>query len=113
MIKGKGTGGVVVGAGSAFKGAYSKTAAYTFTALAAHASEEFVFTSTTADITPGDMVTPELGLPATSTQTISLVSYRTSAAASSRVVVTLANLTSTAIGSTGSGTMRLSWLDLT
>lgn len=121
-VRGKGTGGVLVGnssspvtlgAGTAFKGAYSTTFAYTFTALSSGATEEFAITSTTADLNPGDVISLELGLPAASTQTISLLHFRTSTTASSRLTMTLGNITSTAIASTGSGTARVSWIDLT
>lgn len=121
-VRGKGTGGVVLGnssqavtlaQGLGVKGFFSTTAAYAFTALSSGATEEFVFTSTTADINPGDLVSIELGLPTVSTQTVSLINFRTSTAASSRVVVTLGNITSTAIASTGSGSLRITWADLT
>jgi hypothetical protein len=122
-VRGKGTGGVTIGnssqtvtlgQGSAIKGAFSTTFAYAFTALSSGDTVESNIASTTADIMPGDLIGAiELGLPAVSTHTISLLHYRTSTAATSRVVLTLGNITSTAIGSTGSGTGRITWFDLT
>jgi len=112
-VRGKGTGGVMLGQGSAIKGVHSTTFAYTFSALSSGATVESVIASTTADVTTGDLIAIELGLPAVSTQTVSYLGFRTAAADSSRVVITLGNITSTAIGSTGSGTGRITWLDLT
>ena len=112
-LDGKGAGGVVIGSGSQFQGAFSTTFAYAFTALSSGDTVESAILSTTADVNPGDVISIELGLPAVSTQTISLLHFRTSTVASSRVVLTLGNITSTAIGSTGSGTGRISWIDLT
>ena len=119
---GKGTGGTKLGnssspvtlaAGAAVKGTYSTTTAYTFTALAAGTQEAFSIASTTADVMPGDLFQVELGSPAVSTQTISLLGMRTSTATSSRITLLLGNVSSTAIGSTGSGTLRVTWFDLT
>ena len=121
-LRGKGTGAVTIGnssqtvtigQGSAVKGAFSTTFAYAFTALSSGDTVESLIASTTADVVPGDLIALELDLPAVSTQTISLMHFRTSTGASSRVVLTLGNITSTAIGSTGSGTGRITWLDLT
>jgi hypothetical protein len=122
FLRGKGTGGVTVGnssspvtigAGSAFKGAYSTTAAWTIAALSSGATAEVTFASTTADVVPGDLVMLDAGLPAVSTQTITLLGFRMHADASSRITATFGNITSTAVGSTASGTMRITWIDLT
>lgn len=113
----KGSGAVYIGSTAAgaggFKGAFSTTFAYAFTALSSGASVESAIASTTADVSPGDLISLELGLPAVSTQVVALLNFRTSTAATSRVVLTLGNITSTALGSTGSGTGRITWIDLT
>jgi hypothetical protein len=112
-VRGKGAGGVTIGAGTGIKGVYSTTFAYTFTALSSGATVESNIASTTADVNPGDLISIELGLPAVSTQTVSFLGFRTATVDSSRVVLTLGNITSTAIASTGSGTGRITWVDLT
>lgn len=121
-VRGKGTGGVTignssqtvtVGQGLAIKGAFSTTFAYAFTALSSGATVESNIASTVADVMPGDLISIELGLPAVSTHTVSYLGFRTSTAATSRVVVLLGNIASTAIPSTGSGTGRITWFDLT
>jgi hypothetical protein len=122
IVRGKGTGGVQVGnssspvtlgAGVSFKGAGSTTFAWAVAALSSGATEEVTLASATADIMPGDVVSIEIGLPAVSTQTLLLMGYRTSTAAASRVTITIGNITSTAVGSSASGTGRISWVDLT
>ena len=100
------------GAGSAPKGFYSTTFAYVYTALASGASEDVNIASTTADIQPGDLVTVSLGDVSTNIG-LTLMNLRYSTAAASRVSVTIGNITSTTFGSTGSGTGRVTWVDLT
>jgi hypothetical protein len=121
-IAGKGTGGVVIGnssspvtlaGGSQFKGAFSTTFAYAFTALSSGAYEEITLSTAITTAAPGDVISIELGPPAVSTQTLAYLGFRTAAAVTSRVTIIVGNITSTAIGSTGSGTGRISWIDLT
>lgn len=114
-IVGKGTGGVRVGStsGAPFKGAFSTTFAWAVAALSSGATEEVSLASTTCDVDPGDVLSIELGLPAVSTQTLTLQGYRTSTVATSRVTLIIGNITSTAVASTASGTGRISWIDLT
>lgn len=99
------------GAGSAPKGFYSTTWAYAYTALSSGAMEDISIASTTADIQPGDLVTVSLGAPTVAG--IALMNVRYSTAAASRVTLTIGNITSTALASTGSGTGRITWCDLT
>lgn len=131
-IVGKGTGQVTIGnssntvallgtvllgstaAGSlGFKGAFTATSTRSWAAITGGHGTEFQIASTTADIAPGDLVSVELTIDTAnlSSQT-GIASIRTSTGASSRVVITLNNFGSTA-GSTGSGTFRITWLDLT
>lgn len=99
------------GAGSAPKGFYSTTWAYEYTALSSGAMLDISIASTTADIQPGDLVTVSLGEP--TVPGIALMNVRYSTAAASRVTLTIGNITSTALASTGSGTGRITWVDLT
>jgi hypothetical protein len=105
--------GSTANAALAFKGAFSTTFAWAVAALSSGATADVSIASTTADINPGDLVGVYIGLPADSTQTLSLISYRLSTTASSRVTLTIGNITSTAVGSTASGTGRITWVDLT
>jgi hypothetical protein len=92
--------------------AYSTTFAYAFSALAEGGSEDFNIATTTADIQPGDLVTVSLGNVSTNI-TLAILNVRYSTAAASRVTVTVGNIGSTTFGSTGSGTGRVTWIDLT
>jgi len=90
--------------------AYSTTFAYAYPALSSGAFADISIASTTADIQPGDLVTVSLGA---STDALAIMSLRYSTAAASRVTVVVGNIASTTFGSTGSGTGRITWLDLT
>ena len=100
----------LTGAGLPIKAAYSTTFAYAYTALSSGAFEDLSIASTTADIQPGDLVSVSL---AATTNALTIMNLRYSTAAASRVTVTVGNIASTAFGSTGSGTGRITWLDLT
>lgn len=119
-VRGKGTGSVtlgnssqsvVIGAGGAMKGFYSTTFAYAYGALSSGAFADLSIASTTADIMPGDLI-GAIQLAA-STDALAVMSVRTSTAAASRVTLVVGNIASTTFGSTGSGTGRISWIDLT
>ena len=95
-----------------FKGVYSTTFAYAYGALSSGATEEITLASTTADIQAGDLV--DISLGATSTDVgLAILNKRFSTAAASRVTIVVGNITSTTFGSTGSGTGRITWVDLT
>jgi hypothetical protein len=116
-VRGKGTGGVVIGnssqtvtlgSGTGFKGAFSTTLAWTHAAISSGQFGELLIPSSNADIMPGDIVFVDSGVVAPVAQT----GVRLSTAATSRVTVVLSVPGSTA-ASTISGTLRVSWLDLT
>jgi len=99
------------GAGSAPLGFYSTTFAYAYAALSSGQAADISIASTTADIVPGDLVVVSLGSPTVSP--LALLNVRYSTAAASRVTLVVGNITSTTFASTGSGTGRISWVDLT
>lgn len=99
------------GAGSAPKGFYSTTFGYEYAALSSGQAADISIASTTADIQPGDLVFCSLGVP--TVQPLALLNVRYSTAAASRVTMVVGNITSTTFASTGSGTGRISWVDLT
>lgn len=122
-IRGKGTGGVVIGnssspvtlgsaSGSAIRGAFSSTSTWSLAAVSSGQLGELTFASTTFDVNPGDLIGAIEVWPTASTASLVFAHYRTSTAAASRVTVVLANVASTAT-STTSGHIRLSWIDLT
>lgn len=133
-IKAKGTGKVTLGdssnsvaflgsvqvgstaAGSLpFKGAFTALSTISWAALTAGHSDPATFTLSTATVMCdlGDVVSVGLVVDTAnlSSQT-GIAWWRLSSAASSRLTVALTNNGSTA-GSTGSGTLQISWLDLT
>ena len=98
--------------GEGVKGFYSTTFAYAYAALTSGQTGEITIASTTADIQAGDLFTVQLG--GTSTDVgLAIMNMRQSTAAASRVTVVVGNIGSTAFGSTGSGTARITWIDLT
>lgn len=99
------------GAGSAPLGFYSTTFAYAYAALSSGQAADISIANTVADIMPGDLVSVSLGVP--TVQPLALLNVRYSTAAASRVTLVVGNITSTAFASTGSGTGRISWVDLT
>jgi hypothetical protein len=117
-VKGKGTGGLVLGdssqgmtlgQGLAIKGVFSTTFAWTAAILSSLRAAEISISTAVGDIMPGDLVQVELY--GNSTETI-VSAPRTSTAVTSRVTVLIGNLASTAT-STMSGTGRVTWFDLT
>jgi hypothetical protein len=114
-LRGKGTGGVAFGTSTrSIKGIYSQNSTYSHAAIGAARTVEITIASTTADIAPGDMISVgfTVDTPNTLSSVCALVGWRTSATASSVLTVTFGNISSTAT-STGSGTLHLSWIDLT
>jgi hypothetical protein len=116
-VRGKGTGAVTIGnssqtvtlgQGSALKGFFSTTVAWTHAAISSGQFGEIVIASSVCDIEPGDLVWVAAGVVAPAAN----VGYRQSTAATSRLTIVLANPGSTAT-STLSGTARISWADLT
>lgn len=122
-IRGKGTGAVQIGNSSSpaiiggstrtFKGIYYQESTYSHAAISAARSLELTFASTTTDVEPGDLVSIGLVVAtANLSSAVNVASHRLSTAATSRLTIVLSNVQSTAT-STGSGTLQLSWLDLT
>jgi hypothetical protein len=117
-LRGKGTGGLILGnssqgmtfgQGLAVKGVFSTTFAWTAAILSSLRAAEISLSTAVGDINPGDLVVVELY--GNSTETI-VSAPRTSTAVTSRVTVLIGNLASTAT-STMSGTGRVTWFDLT
>ncbi len=73
---------------------------------------ELTFASTTFDVNPGDLFAITSFEPAAESSVVSVHGWRLSTAAASRVTVILGAQQSTA-SSTGSGTIRVGWVDLT
>ena len=116
-VKGKGTGGVIlgdssqavtIGQGVGVKGYYSTTVAWTHAAISSGQFGEIVIASSICDIMPGDLYSIAAGVVAPAAH----VGTRVSTAAASRVTIVLACPGSTAT-STLSGTATISWADLT
>lgn len=111
-LLGKGAGGVRIGSLSAqpFKGAFTSTFTYALGAVSSGQVGEITFASTTFDVNPGDLIGAIEVTP--TTNVLVYGGYRLSTVATSRLTVVMANVSSTAT-STTSGTIRLTWLDLT
>jgi len=94
----------------AFKGAFSTTLAWTHAAISSGQFGLITIASSVADIQPGDLlsVTPS----DTMAGPYAFAGYRQSTANASRVTVLLTTPGSTAT-STLSGTLRITWVDLT
>jgi len=105
-------GPVTLGAGSAFKGAYSTTFTWTLAALTSGAQGEITLTtSVSTALGPGDLIGMiELNAPDVDDYVIQGI--RTSTVATSIVTIIVGNVASTAT-STDSGTGRITWIDLT
>lgn len=117
-ILAKGTGSVLLGSTATgnlpFKGVFTQNSTYSHAAIGASRSLELTFASTTIDINPGDLI-GQIGLvvaPANLSSQVNLAHHRLSTDASSRLTITLSNVQSTAT-STGSGTLQITWIDLT
>jgi hypothetical protein len=104
--------GITVGAGMPVVGIYSTTFAYVYAALTSGQTAEITIASTTADIQAGDLFTVQLGVTSTDVG-LGILNIRQDTANASRVTVVVGNIGSTAFGSTGSGTARITWIDLT
>ena len=115
-LTGKGAGGVVFGATStgAIQGLHTQASTYSHGAISANRKIEVTFASTTMDVTQGDMFVISSWEPATAnfSSVVVVSDVRLSTVATSRVTVVFGNISSTAT-STASGTLRVSWLDLT
>jgi hypothetical protein len=113
-LKGKGAGGVSFGDSTrSIKGIYSQNSTYSHGAISPARQVEVTIASTTAAIAPGDLIS--VGFTADTanfSSVVGIMGWRTSATASSVLTVTFGNISSTAT-STGSGTLHLSWIDLT
>lgn len=121
-VSAKGAGGIVIGANSSqsvtfsgstrtFKGFYSQATTYSHAAIAVDRFVELTFASTTMDVDPADMFVIQSFEPAAESSVVSIHGTRLSAEDSSRVTVILGAQQSTDT-STGSGTIRVSWADL-
>jgi hypothetical protein len=113
-LQGKGTGGVVFGASSTrtVRGAFSQNSTYSHGAIPALRKTELTFASTTVDINVGDMLTVGITVAtADLSSVVAVTDWRLSNTDSSRLTVFLGNISSTNT-STGSGTLHLSWIDL-
>jgi len=120
VVRGKGSGGVYLGSTTPanstsmtvmpFKGAFTSTLAFTQAAISSGQIAELKIASTTADVSPGDLVTYHLD-HLTAQNTID-GGFRLSTAAASRMTVLLAVPGSSAV-STLSGVINIAWLDLT
>jgi hypothetical protein len=115
-IRGQGTGGVSIGGGAAFKGAYSTTFAWTLAALTSGAQGEITLTTAVGGANPialGDLVGMiSLGVATASQDDATIQDLRWSGVASSVLTIIVGNIASTAT-STLSGTGRITWIDLT
>lgn len=116
-VKGKGTGGLILGdssqsitlgQGSALKGFFSTTVAWTHAAISSGQFGEIVIASSVCDIMPGDLVSVAAGVVAPT----AVAGIRVSTAAASRVTIVLTAPGSSAT-STLSGTATITWADLT
>jgi hypothetical protein len=113
-LTGKGAGGVVFGPSSTrtVKGVFSQNSTYSHGAIGAARKVELTFASTTVDINTGDLLSVGLTVAtADLSSVVAVTDWRLSTVASSRLTVFLGNISSTAT-STGSGTLHLSWIDL-
>lgn len=120
-VRGKGTGSVFIGnssqsvvfggaSGLSFKGFFTSTNTWALAAVSSGQVGELTFASSHFDINPGDLIGAIEVVP--TTNVLAYAGYRTSTAAASRLTVVLANVSSTAT-STTSGTIRVTWADLT
>lgn len=120
-VRGKGTGGVVIGnssqavtlgsaSGSAIRGVFSSTNTWTLAAVSSGQVGELTFASTTFDVNPGDLIGAIEVTP--TTNVLVYAGYRLSTVATSRLTVVMANVSSTAT-STTSGGIRVTYIDLT
>lgn len=100
-----------IAGGSALKGAFSTTFAWTLAAITSGAQGEITLASTTCDIMPGDLI-GQIELYPAAQDDFTVQYVRTSTAVTSRVTVVVGNIGSTAT-STASGTGRITWIDLT
>ena len=113
-LLGKGAGGVRLGSTASgsvpIKGAFSSTSTWALAATSSGQVGELTFASTTFDVNPGDLIGAIEVVPTTTA--LIYAGYRTSTVATSRLTVIMANPGSTAT-STTSGTIRVTWFDLT
>ncbi len=117
ILKGKGTGGVLLGSTAAgavaFKGAVAQVSTYSHGAIGESRSLEITLASTTIDVNTGDLLSVGLVIDtANLSSAVNLASWRLSTVATSRFTAVLSNVQSTAT-STGSGSFQFAWLDLT
>lgn len=120
-VRGKGTGGVLIGnssspatfgAGVAVKGFFSQNSTYSHGAIPALRKVELTFASTTVDINPGDLLSVGITVAtADLSSVVAITDWRLSTVATSRATIVLGNISSTNT-STGSGTLHLAWIDL-
>jgi hypothetical protein len=120
-VRGKGTGGVVLGnssspivlaAGVGVKGFYSQNSTFSFGVIPPSRSTEITFASTTVDINTGDLLSIGLVIDTANLSSAATIDgFRLSTVATSRLTVIVGNAHSTAT-STGSGTLQLAWVDL-
>lgn len=112
------SGPVIVGentasASTGIVGSFTQNSTYSHAAIGVARSVELTFASTTVDVMPGDLLSIGLRVDtADLSSAVNLASFRLSTVNASRLTVVLSNVQSTAT-STGSGTLALSWIDLT
>lgn len=104
------SGPLLVGSGMGIQGCYSTTVAWTHAAISSGQFGEITLASTTCDVQPGDLVS--VSPASTAVGPYAFAGFRQSTAAASRVTVLLDVPGSTAT-STLSGTLRITWVDLT
>lgn len=112
-ILGKGTGGVLLGSTTAsalaFKGAFTSTITYQLAAVSSGQVGLVTLASTDCDVQPGDLISISV-VP--TTNALVFGGYRQSTADTSRITITMANVTSS-VTSTTSGEVRVTWIDFT
>lgn len=122
-VRGKGTGGVILGNSSSpvtfgagavpLKGWFTQNSTYSHAAIAVDRQVVLTFASTTVDINAGDLLSVGLTVDtADQSSVVGVAWWRLSTVATSRLTISLFNQASTAT-STGSGTFHLAWFDLT
>jgi hypothetical protein len=120
-VRGKGTGGVLLGnssspltiaAGVPVKGFYSQNSTFSFGVIPPSRSTEITLASTTVDINTGDLLSIGLVIDTANLSSAATIDgFRLSTVATSRLTIIVGNAHSTAT-STGSGTFQLAWIDL-
>lgn len=96
-----------------FKGAFTALSTHSWAALTQGHATELTLSTATVQCDVGDVVSVGLVIDTANLSSQTGVAWwRLSTAASSRLTVALTNIGSTA-GSTGSGTLQISWIDLT